>query len=137
MSVRKVVNAAADGVAGWLSNYVSVGLLGVGITMAPSEFFGGFFLALSAATVIWRRTPSEARDGYLGAMFTSCVIVISVAALCNYRWPDMPAQLPMIGAGFLSSFLVRALMRVGGRIEGESINIFDRLLDVFIPKKGG
>lgn len=112
-------------------------LAGLGISLAPHEFFGGLFLALAAGSMIARHRKSNRKLlGIMGTAAFTAVIAVIITDQFDH-WGYAP-QLIMAGAGGASSWLVNIFVRVMDGAQKRSGHIADRLIDrIFPPSKGG
>lgn len=112
-------------------------LTGLGISLAPHQFFGGLFLALAAGSMIARHRKSNRK--LLGIMSTAAFTAVIAVIITDQfdHWGYAP-QLIMAGAGGASSWLVNIFVRVMDGAQERSSHIADRLIDkLFPPSKGG
>lgn len=107
-------------------------LAGLGISLAPHEFFGGLFLALAAGSMIARHRQSHRK--LLGIMGTSAVTAVVVVIFTDqFDHFGYAPQLIMAGAGAASSWLVNIFVRVMDGAQARSGRIADRMIDRLLP----
>lgn len=126
---QQAVDLARDG--------LTLALAGLGISLAPHEFFGGLFLALAAGSMVARHRKSNKR--LVGIMGTAAVTaIIAVIATEQFDHWGYGPQLIMAAAGGASSWLVNIFVRVMDGVQERSGTISGRIVDrIFPPTKGG
>ena len=114
------------------SNSLFLALTGLGITLAPHEFFGGVVFALAAASL--NRQP----DGKTLAqvLFAALVLAVAAAIITSRLLPEYPAQIITGATGFFSQGIIRMLQRVGVLVESRADTITDRVIDRVLPATG-
>ncbi len=125
----QVVEAAKD----WLS----LVLLGLGLTLHPYEWLGGILLGMGAATFAWQidkrreiKTDLRAVAVMMGGAFLSSHIA---SLLVQAYTPTFPVTLAMVGAGFFSSYIARIALRMAGLVEDRSDRIVDDVIHRVLP----
>jgi cell division protein FtsW (lipid II flippase) len=126
-------------VADTLQDWVFLALMGFGIKMLPTEFFGGVFLAM-AASMVARKATKDDRKTWL-VLFSAAVLAVFVAGVLSYaRSPnvgyiaeDFPIQLAMTFSGFISRYVIDTTLSVMSRVSSRSGLIADRLIDTALP----
>jgi CHASE2 domain-containing sensor protein len=120
-----LIDSAAEHAKDWLS----IALLGLGISFAPYEWIGGMFLGLAAASFTMRFAPEKDRME-LWSVLVGAFITSHVAAIVCQKWfPGVPVQLAMIGAGVGSRHLMRIVLRFFGIVEKRSGEIVNGVID--------
>lgn len=136
-----VTNAAQD--------WMVLALAGLGITLAPHEFWGGLFMAMSAAMIARYMAPEKDQREVWLVLISAAVLAVFTAAVANYLRapahaalpPDFPIQIAMAVVGFFSRFVISLALRMAGRVEHKADDLTDRVVDRFLPgshdKDGG
>lgn len=116
-----------------LGDFLTLTLAGIGISVAPNQFFGGLFLALAAAAYARRVSPEQDEREFWVVILGACLAAIIVAELHAAYWPAIPLQIAMATAGFLSRYVAQFVLRVAGLIEKKADRITDRVIDTVLP----
>lgn len=122
--------ASADQV---MRDWVFLALAGLGISIAPYEYFGGLFLACACASLVARRRNDPRKFvAVIGtAALFATVAAIYGAGMDNPMWPP---QIVMLIAGGASGVLLNLIIKLMVRVEDRSTEIADRLIDSKLPK---
>lgn len=122
-----------DQLAEHARDWLTLALAGLGISFATHEYFGGLFLALAGASFAARLKP-ERDTRELWVVMLGAFVVSHLAAIIGHIFaPQIPVQLVMGISGFLSRYIARTLLRMGGLIEAKSDRITDRIIDRVLP----
>ena len=126
-----------DAAANMAKDWLTLALAGIGISFPAHHFLGGLFMAFAGAALAARTQPEQDRRELwlvmLGAFFAATVM-----AQAAHAWrPAIPPQLVMASAGFASRYLIRAVLAMAGMVEARTDTLFDRILDRWLPPKGG
>lgn len=116
-------------------------LVGLGIKMAPHEFWAGLFLAMAAAMVARKMSPERDQREVWLVLISAAVLAIFTAMLASYLRspehgtlpPDFPIPMAMAASGFFSRFVMGLALRMAGRVETKTDDITDRVVDRFLP----
>lgn len=116
---------AADHAKDWLT----LMLVGLGISFAPYEWLGGMFLALAAAAFAMRSDP-EQDQRELWLVLLGAFLASHLAGMGAHWWmPEFPVQVAMAAAGFFSRRITRMTLRMAGMVEDRSDRVADHLID--------
>jgi hypothetical protein len=130
-------------------DWMVLALAGLGITLAPHEFWGGLFMAMSAAMIARYMAPEKDQREVWLVLISAAVLAVFTAAVANYLRdpahaklpPDFPIQIAMAVVGFFSRFVISLALRMAGRVEHKADDLTDRVVDRFLPasqdKEGG
>lgn len=126
-------------------DWLFLALLGLGIKMLPTEFFGGLFLALAAAMVARQNWPEKDQREVWLVLLSAGVLAIFTAVVLSYLRspemaklpPDFPIQIAMAVSGFASRAVIHFTLRIIGRVETKAEVVGDRLIDKVLPGKDG
>lgn len=129
----EVVKTAGEGITGVMKDWVTLALTGLGISLAPHEFFGGLVMALAAAMVARHWAPEQDNNEVGLVLLTAGLAAIVTAELLPIAAPHWPAQLAMSAAGFFSRFAVQFLIRLARRVQTRSNELADTLIDRALP----
>lgn len=113
-------------------------LAGIGLSLAPYQFFGGLFLALAVASILAGHRKDH-RQIWL-SLLTAAMGAIFVAAAWEHLQLQFPVQIGMAAAGVLGRPVSAFLVQLQDQIEARSAEIADRAIDRVLPgddKKGG
>tara|TARA_R110000868_G_scaffold300043_2_gene560356 strand:- start:962 stop:1351 length:390 start_codon:yes stop_codon:yes gene_type:complete len=115
---------------------LTLALAGLGISLAPHEFFGGLFLALAAGSLVARHRKSTKK--LISIMATAAITaVITVVATQQFdHWGYAP-QLVMAAAGGASSWILNIFVSVMDGVQERSGTISGRIVDWFFRSSGG
>ncbi|WP_065321787.1 hypothetical protein [Tritonibacter mobilis] len=118
-------------------DFLTLLLAGLGISLAPHEFFGGLFLALAAGSMVARHRKSNRK--LLGIMSTAALAaVIAVIVTDQFDHWGWAPQLIMAGAGGASSWMVNIFVQIMDGVQERSGTIGGRIVDkIFPPTQGG
>ena len=116
-------------------------LLGLGVKMAPHEFWSGVLLAMAAAMVARKMSPERDQREVWLVLVSAAVLAVFTAMLASYlRTPehgqlpsDFPIQMAMAASGFFSRFVMGLALLVAGRVETKTDDIADRVVDRLLP----
>jgi len=124
-----------DIVADHARDWLTLMLMGLGISFAPHEWLGGMFLALAGAAFAMRSDPEQdLRELWL--VLLGAFLASHLAAIAVTNWaPSLPVQAVMAVAGFFSRRLTRFALRLAGMVEDRGDKIADRLIDRVLPGK--
>lgn len=124
-----------DQLADHAKDWLTLALMGLGISFAQHEWIGGMFLALAAAAFAMRSDPEQDRRE-LWLVLLGAFLASHLAAMAVHWWmPAFPVQVAMACAGFFSRGLTRMALRMAGLVEQRSEEIVDRAVDHFLPEK--
>ncbi len=116
-----------------LKDFLTMALIGLGISLPAHDYIGGMFLALAGATFALRADP-ERDERELWVTILGAFLVSHLAAIVATRYaPGVPVQLVMASAGFASRRIVRWTYRALGVVEKRADRITDRLIDSVLP----
>jgi len=116
-----------------LKDFLTLALIGLGISLPAHDYVGGMFLALAGATFALRADP-ERDERELWVTILGAFLVSHLAAIVASRYaPGVPVQLVMASAGFASRRIVRWTYRALGVVEKRADRITDRLIDRVLP----
>lgn len=116
-----------------LKDFLTLALIGLGISLPAHDYVGGMFLALAGATFALRADP-ERDERELWVTILGAFLVSHLAAIVASRYaPGVPVQLVMASAGFASRRIVRWTYRALGVVERRADRITDRLIDRVLP----
>ncbi len=124
-------------VIGLVKDYVTLTLLGLGVTFAMHEWLGGMLLALAGAAYAMNSDPERDTRELLGVMVGAFLCAHLISLCVNLYFPEFPIQLAMAMAGFFSRRLIGAAFRVSGMVEKKSEKVADRLIDRVLPSSTG
>jgi uncharacterized protein involved in response to NO len=116
-----------------LQDWTVLALTGIGITLAPHQFFGGLFMALAAAMAARHLRPEKDQREVWLVLLMAFLAAVVAAELVQAYWPTLPVQLVMMAAGFLSRFAVEMTLDVAIRLQRKTDTIADRVLDRVLP----
>ena len=120
-------------------DWISLALIGLGVTFAPHLYLGGLFFALASASLARRFWPEDEPIELWWTLVLAAVLATLAGGMAHWYWPDVgPPVIPqavMAVTGYFSRHLARAALRIAGRIEGSSNTITDRLLDRWLPPR--
>jgi hypothetical protein len=120
-----------------LKDFLTLALIGLGISLPAHDYLGGMFLALAGATFALRADP-ERDERELWVTILGAFLVSHIAAIAAARWlPGMPVQLVMASAGFASRRIVRWTYRALGVVEKRADRITDQIMDRVLPDDKG
>jgi cell division protein FtsW (lipid II flippase) len=130
-----------DAVASATQDWGVLVLLGLGVKMAPHEFWSGVLLAMAAAMVARKMSPERDQREVWLVLISAVVLAIFTAMLASYLRspehgtlpPDFPIQMAMAASGFFSRFVMGLALRMAGRVETKTDDITDRVVDRFLP----
>lgn len=120
-------------------------LVGLGITIDPYHYLGGLVMAIGASMLAWKVVDGEQRQAFWRVLLAAVLVATVMAELhqialtkteAGWFWStigSLPIQLLMAVSGFLSGWLIRTSLRVGGRLETQAETITDRVLNRFLP----
>ncbi len=130
MPQRLIADAAYD--------YIALFLLGLGISLSPHEYFGGLFLAMSAATFIagQRNDPRKKWVILLSAFFLATGVAWAWPWVSERYGIGIPVQAPMATAGLLSKWVWPFIIRFLDRVLTRTETIADRAVDRVVPPTG-
>ena len=101
-----------------LSDPIALAMTGLGISFIPfSEYVGGIFLAVAAATWARHFSPERSRKEFWAVMLGGFIAGHVAVIAANVWFPTWPPQLVMTIAGFFSRFLARFTMSVTNQLE--------------------
>jgi hypothetical protein len=117
---------------------VALTLAGLGISYAPHVFLGGMFLALAGAFAAARILSAEMIKNakplsFWGTVSTGFFVSMIVALATDHWFHDFPVQFMMGVAGFVSSFVGPAILKIVARLSQRTDVIADRALDKVLP----
>lgn len=130
-----------DAIASAAQDWGVLVLLGLGVKMAPHEFWSGVLLAMAAAMVARKMSPERDQREVWLVLISAVVLAIFAAMLASYLRspehgtlpPDFPIQMAMAASGFFSRFVMGLALRMAGRVETKTDDITDRVVDRFLP----
>lgn len=109
-------------------DWVTMALTGLGVSLAPHEYFGGLFLALAVASLLarHRRDPRKV----WAALCTAAIFATLTAAVWDWSNFDFaPVQLVMAVAGVLGRPAATILVALQDRLEARGTEIADMAID--------
>lgn len=123
-------------------------LLGLGIKMLPTEFFGGLFLAMAASMVARQWLQEQDKREVWVVLLSAAVLATFAAMVLSYLrtpaapdWAELPPEFPiqsvMAFTGFGSRFIIRFSLRLMGRVEARGDQVADRVIDRVLPPAVG
>lgn len=124
-----IVNNAEAVARDWLSLL----LLGLGITFSPGSYIGGMFLALAGGSLATTLDSKSRRLGIFGTLVAAFFISHLAVIVAIHFFPTWSPQVVMGLAGFASRYIARFLLRLLQRIETRSDELSDRVIDRFAP----
>lgn len=125
-----------DTLAHHSKDWLSLALAGLGISFAPHVWIGGMLLALAGAAVAMRSDPEKDNRELWLILLTAFLVAHVAAIIVHWMWESFPPQLVMFGAGFLSRWIIRLVMRMAKLVEARGDRIADRLVDRVLPPVG-
>lgn len=133
--MKETITQNAEAIA---RDWLSLLLLGLGITFSPGTYFGGLFLAFAGASLATTLDSESRRLGIFGtliaAFFISHLAVIISVALAGFPYfPSLSPQFVMAVSGFASRYIARFSLRLLQRIETRSDELSDRIIDRYAP----
>lgn len=130
--MKSVVVQGAEAVA---RDWLSLALIGLGVTFSPDLYIGGLFLALAGASLATTLDSESRRLGIFGtlvaAFFISHLAVLGV----HYFYPTFTPQAVMSVSGFASRYIARFALRLLQRVDTRSDSLADRVIDRVLPPK--
>lgn len=118
-------------------DWLTLMLLGMGFSLHPYEWIGGLLLGMGAATFAWQIDMKRPREPNLRALFVvlgGSFLASHIASLLVQAYaPTFPLALAMISAGFFSSYIARAALRMAGIVEDRSERIVDGAIHRVFP----
>ena len=112
-----------------LKDFLTLALIGLGISLPAHDYLGGMFLALAGATFALRADP-ERDERELWVTILGAFLVSHLAAIVAARYaPGVPVQLVMASAGFASRRIVRWTYRALGVVEKRALGVVERRAD--------
>lgn len=142
--MRYIVDATISVLKDWLSLF----LLGMGITLAPYEYIGGMFLALAGAAIsrAWekdqnrRRGITVEREGnfqFILVVLTAFFVATLAASVVRTHFPSWNVQLIMALSGFASRRIVLFGMIFVDNIYNRSDKLADKIINKVFPDEEG
>lgn len=134
-----------------LKDWISLVLLGIGITFAPYTYFGGLFLAFAGAAIsrAWEKERAERMGVPMsdesGVRFwvtvgTAFFVSTLVSIMINEHYPGWSMQFCMGLAGFASRKIINLLLDISSALarRGDLIadKMINRVFDDTDPKGG-
>lgn len=135
-----------EAIAAILKDWVSLALIGLGITFSPSAYIGGLFLAFAGAAIAraWEKDKAEKsgiqlpKESYtrfslivLTAFFVSTLVSICI----NAYFPNWSIQVCMAASGFASRKVVILALSVADNLSQKGDVLADRIADRVLPEK--
>lgn len=108
-------------------------LMGLGINLAPHEFWGGMFMALGMAMLARHFTPEVDQREIAIVLMSAALIAIIAVEVVHYFVPEFPGQLIMAAAGFFSRYVIRIALRMAGRLERKADIVTDKVIEHVLP----
>lgn len=124
-------NAATQTAQDW----VSLALAGLGLSLAPYEFFGGLFLSLAVASMLSGRRRHDRE--FWPSLLSATVFATLTALAWDQLGLGLPVQIGMAAAGVLSRPAAAFLVRLQDQIEARSSEIADRAIDKVLDRAEG
>lgn len=122
-----------DVIANHVKDWLTLALVGLGVSFSATQWLGGMFLALAGAAFAMRSDPEQdVRELWvvmLGAFIVSHLAAIAV----HHLYPEFPVQIAMMVAGFFSRRLSRMAFVLFAGVERRADSLSDRLIDRVLP----
>lgn len=122
-----------SGIESGSRDWLSLALLGLGISFLPYAYIGGLFLALAGASIASHWGDQKDRTSLFMTMTTAFFVSHLTAIAVNAFFPAFPVQLAMAAAGLTSKYIVRTAFRFAGRVESKSETFADRAVNRVLP----
>lgn len=131
--MKLFVEAAGNAASNTARDWLTLLLAGLGVSLAPYEYFGGLFLSCAAASIIakQRRDPRK-----FWLIIGTAAFMATLAAIYGDAFHDseyLPPQVVMIIAGAASSWVASIVVRMMDRVEARSEDIADGAIDKVLP----
>lgn len=114
-------------------DWLSLALIGLGITFPPGSYLGGLFLALAGASLATTLDSESRRLGIFGTLAAAFFISHMMVIVSQHFMPSLSPQMVMAVSGFASRYIARVCLRVLQRVETRSDAIGDHLVSRFVP----
>ncbi|MCG6111570.1 MAG: hypothetical protein MEQ74_05195 [Paracoccus sp.] len=114
-------------------DWLSLLLLGLGITFSPGSYIGGMFLALAGGSLATTIDSESRRLGIFGTLAAAFFISHIAVIVAIHFFPTWSPQVVMGLSGFASRYIARFFLRLLQRIETRSDELSDRVIDRFAP----
>ncbi|WP_347139985.1 hypothetical protein [Paracoccus sp. SSK6] len=114
-------------------DWLSLLLIGLGITFSPGSYIGGMFLALAGASLATTLDSESRRLGIFGTLIAAFFISHVAVIVTIHFFHTWSPQLVMATSGFASRYIARFFLRLLQRIETRSDELSDRVIDRFAP----
>jgi len=128
--MKDTIVQSAEAVA---RDWLSLLLIGLGITFPPGSYLGGMFLALAGGSLATTLDSESRRLGIFGTLIAAFFISHLTVIAAIYFFPTLSPHLVMGLSGFASRYIARFFLRLLQRIEVRSDELSDRVIDRFAP----
>lgn len=134
----------SDAVGSILRDWVSLVLLGLGITFSPHAYFGGLFLAFAGAAIsrAWeedaakragREPVPETRSQFFLVLVTAFFVSTLMSITVHAYFESWSVQVVMAASGFASRKVVTLGLGIMNNIAKRSDTISERIIDRVLP----
>lgn len=129
-----------------LKDWVSLILLGLGITFSPHMYIGGLFMAFAGAAIsrAWEKEyaikqgkplPKESPYRFWLVIGTAFFISTLIAILVNAHYANWSIQVVMAASGFASRKLVILALSVIDNLSRKGDTVASRFLNKILPEQ--